>query len=592
MKKLFNLLTRPERRRAGLLLGMILVMALLDMLGVASIMPFMAVLANPQIVQTNTVLSTAFQAAGAFGITTVEHFLFALGMLVFVLLVVSLAFRALTTYMQLRFAGMCEYSIGRRLIEGYLHQPYSWFLNRHSADLGKNILSEVNMVIGQAIVPAMNLVAQAAVTVLLLLLLVLIDPVLALMAGFVLGAAYGLIFKLTSGLLARISKDHVHANQARFVAVSEAFGAVKEVKVGGLEQVCIQRFAAPTQTYIRHLATAGAIGLLPRFALEAIAFGGMLLVILYLMAQSSFASVLPVIALYAFAGYRLMPALQKIYEAITQLRYSTCILDVLHGDLMNLQAACPGHSRQEVLPLKQAITLNDIHYSYPNSPHMTLKGLCLNISAGAIVGLVGATGSGKTTTVDLILGLLEAQQGTLKIDGQIITEYNRRAWQRSIGYVPQQIYLADDTVAANIAFGVEAGDIDAQAVERAAKIAGLHEFVMSELPGQYQALVGERGIRLSGGQRQRIGIARALYHKPQVLILDEATSALDNLTEKAVMESVHNLGRDLTIIMIAHRLSTVKECDTIFLLSKGRLKAHGRFDDLAERDEQFRSMAG
>ena len=581
MKKLFNLLTRPERRRAGLLLGMILVMALLDMLGVASIMPFMAVLANPQMVQTNAVLSTAFQAAGALGITTVQHFLFALGMLVFVLLIVSLAFRALTAYMQLRFAGMCEYSIGRRLIEGYLHQPYSWFLNRHSADLGKNILSEVNMVIGQAIVPAMNLVAQAAVTVLLLLLLVLIDPVLALMAGFVLGAAYGLIFKVTSGLLARIGKDHVHANQARFVAVSEAFGAVKEVKVGGLEQVCIQRFAAPTQTYIRHFATAGAIGLLPRFALEAIAFGGMLLVILYLMAQSSsFASVLPVIALYAFAGYRLMPALQQIYQAITQLRYSTCILDVLHADLMNLQAVCPGHSRQEVLPLRQAITLNDIHYSYPNSPHMTLKGLCLNISAGAIVGLVGATGSGKTTTVDLILGLLEAQRGTLKIDGQIITEHNRRAWQRSIGYVPQQIYLADDTVAANIAFGVEAGDIDAQAVERAAKIAGLHEFVMSELPGQYQALVGERGIRLSGGQRQRIGIARALYHKPQVLILDEATSAL------------HNLGRDLTVIMIAHRLSTVKECDTIFLLSKGRLKAHGRFDDLVERDEQFRSMAG
>ena len=570
---------------------MILIMALLDTLGVASIMPFMAVLANPQLVETNAVLNIAFQAAAAFGITTTQHFLFVLGILVFVLLVASLAFKALTTYAQIRFTRIREYSIGKRLVEGYLHQPYSWFLSRHSADLGKNILSEVGMVIDYAVTPAMNLIVYGAVTAALLLLLVLIDPVLALTVGLVLGATYGLILKATSGLLVRMSKAHVHANQARFVAVNEAFGAAKEVKVGGLEQVCIQRFAASAQTYAKHHATAQLVGLLPRFALEAIAFGGMLLIMLYLMAQSgSFASALPIVALYAFAGYRLMPALQHIYNAITQLRYSTTALNVLHEDLMNLQPAIPSHN-QEVLSLKQTITLNDIHYSYPNSPQEVLKGLCLSIPAGTIVGLVGATGSGKTTTVDLILGLLEAQQGTLTIDGQTITEHNRRAWQRSIGYVPQQIYLADDTVAANIAFGVEDKEIDSQAVERSAKIANLHEFVINELPGQYKALVGERGIRLSGGQRQRIGIARALYHKPQVLILDEATSALDNLTEKAVMKSIHKLGHELTTIMIAHRLSTVKECDTIFLLADGRLKAYGRFDDLVERDEQFRSMA-
>ena len=570
---------------------MILIMALLDTLGVASIMPFMAVLANPQLVETNAVLNIAFQAAAAFGITTTQHFLFVLGILVFVLLVASLAFKALTTYAQIRFTRIREYSIGKRLVEGYLHQPYSWFLGRHSADLGKNILSEVGMVIEYAVAPAMNLIAYGAVTAALLLLLVLIDPVLALTVGLVLGAIYSLILKATSGLLVRMSKDHVQANQARFVAVNESFGAAKEVKVGGLEQVCIQRFTASAQTYAKHQATAQLVGQLPRFALEAVAFGGMLLIMLYLMAQSgSFVSALPIVALYAFAGYRLMPALQQIYNAITQLRYSAPALDVLHEDLMNLQPVFPSHN-QEVLSLKQAITLNDIHYSYPNSPHVVLKGLCLSIPAGTIAGLVGATGSGKTTTVDLILGLLEAQQGTLKIDGQTITEHNRRAWQRSIGYVPQQIYLADDTVAANIAFGVEDKEIDSQAVERAAKIANLHEFVINELPGRYKALVGERGIRLSGGQRQRIGIARALYHKPQVLILDEATSALDNLTEKAVIKSIHNLGHELTTIMIAHRLSTVKECDAIFLLTDGRLKAHGRFDDLVERDEQFRSMA-
>ena len=207
------------------------------------------------------------------------------------------------------------------------------------------------------------------------------------------------------------------------------------------------------------------------------------------------------------------------------------------------------------------------------------------------MGFVGTTGSGKTTTVDVILGLLEPREGVLKIDGQPITTANRRQWQRAIGYVPQHIYLADDSVASNIAFGVNAKDIDQKALERAAKIANLHEFVINDLPQGYATTVGERGVRLSGGQRQRIGIARALYHNPQVLILDEATSALDNLTEQAVMDAVNNLGHDITIILIAHRLSTVRQCDQIYLLDRGELKAQGTFDELSENSTQFKLMA-
>jgi ABC-type multidrug transport system fused ATPase/permease subunit len=587
IQKLLDLLTPPDRKRAHLLLGMILVMALLDMVGVASIMPFMAVLANPELVQTNSFLNAAYTQLG---FADPQQFLFALGMLVFVLLVVSLAFKALTTYAQLRFTLMREYSIGKRLVEGYLHQPYSWFLSRHSADVGKTILSEVSQVIAKAIIPMMNLIAHGAVAIALLALLILIDTQLALVAGLTLTTAYALIFKATRGHLARIGKERVKANQARFTAVSEAFGASKEVKVGGLEQAYINRFSGPAQTFACHQATAQVISQLPRFALEAIAFGGMLLVVLYVMAQSgSFASALPIIALYAFAGYRLMPALQQIYGAVTQLRFAGPALDALHSDLMSLKPAYANPS-QDAIALKQAITLNQIQYRYPNAPQPALKNLSLTIPANSTVGFVGATGSGKTTTVDLILGLIEAQEGTLEIDGQTITEHNQRAWQRAIGYVPQQIYIADDTVAANIAFGLDAKDIDQAAVERAAKIANLHDFVANDLPQQYQTTVGERGVRLSGGQRQRIGIARALYHNPQVLILDEATSALDNLTEQAVMEAVYNLGQEITIILIAHRLSTVKACSTIFLLEKGELKAKGTFDQLTKISELFRAM--
>jgi ABC-type multidrug transport system fused ATPase/permease subunit len=592
LKKLLDLLTPHERKRAGLLLGMILVMALLDMLGVASIMPFIAVLANPELVETNAILKTVYTVSSNFGVDTPEQFLFALGIGVFLLLVGSLAFKALTTYVQLRFTLMREYSIGKRLVEGYLHQPYSWFLNRHSADLGKTILSEVSNVTDGGITPTMNLIAQGTVAIALLMLLIVMDPKLALIVGLTLAAVYSLIFRTTSALLARMGTERVKANQERFVVVSEAFGAAKEVKVGGLEYAYIQRFAGPAQTYARYQASAQVISQLPRFALEAIAFGGMLLVMLYLMAQSGgFASALPIIALYAFAGYRLMPALQQVYGALTQLRFSGPALDALHKDLMSLQPTGP-YQQQPALPLNQVITLNNIVYRYPNAAIPALKGISLTIPARSTVGLVGATGSGKTTTVDLILGLLDAQEGTLAIDGQPITDHNKRAWQRAIGYVPQQIYLADDTVAANIAFGIEPEQIDQAAVERAAKIANLHEFVTNDLPQGYATTVGERGVRLSGGQRQRIGIARALYHKPQVLILDEATSALDNLTEQAVMEAVNNLGHDITIILIAHRLSTVRQCDQIYLLERGEVNASGTYEELIDSSQQFAAMAG
>jgi ABC-type bacteriocin/lantibiotic exporter with double-glycine peptidase domain len=592
INKLFDLLSLPELKRAGWLMGMILVMAFLDVLGVASILPFMAVLANPEIAQTNVLLKVAFEMSSVFGVTTTQEFLFALGILVFVLLVFSLAFKALTSYAQTRFALMREYSIGKRFVEGYLNQPYSWFLNRHSADLGKTILSEASSVVHNCIIPLMTLIAQSTVALALLILLIIVEPVLAISVGVFLGLAYGSIFVFMSGWLKRLGQARFRANQERFTAVSEAFGAAKEVKVGGLEQAYIGRFARPAEIYAREFATAQAIAQMPRFLLEAIAFGGMLLVMLYLMVQSgSFSAALPIIALYAFAGYRLMPALQQIYGAFTQLRFAGPALSALHQDLISLEAADAQHSHITPMPITQAITLNQVSYRYPNAPHSALKGIDLIIPAHSTVGFVGATGSGKTTTVDVILGLLEPQKGYLSVDGQPITAANRRQWQRAIGYVPQHIYLADDSVAANIAFGVSAKDIDQEAVARAAKIANLHEFVVNDLPKGYATTVGERGVRLSGGQRQRIGIARALYHNPQVLILDEATSALDNLTEQAVMEAVNNLGQDITIILIAHRLSTVRQCDQIYLLERGEVKASGTFDELSENNKQFKLMA-
>ncbi|MDC0063076.1 ABC transporter transmembrane domain-containing protein, partial [Candidatus Puniceispirillum sp.] len=378
LKKLLPLLTPSERKRASVVMGMIMVMAFLDMLGVASILPFMAVLATPELVQTNTALNTTFTISHHIGIRTTEQFLFALGVLVFVLLVTSLAFKALTTYAQTRFVLMREYSIGKRLVEGYLHQPYSWFLNRHSADLGKTILSEVSAVVGGGMLPLMTLMAQSMVTLALLTLLIIVDPLLALSVGVVLGLAYTAIFAMMSSWLKRLGQARIEANKERFTAVSEAFGAAKEVKVGRLELAYIQRFAKPAEIYAKGQATASVITQMPRFALEAIAFGGMLLVILYLMAKSgSFATALPIIALYAFAGYRLMPALQQIYGAFTQLRFVGPALDALQQDISSLQAADGQQGQLSPLPLTQAITLNQVSYCYPNASQLALKGIDL-----------------------------------------------------------------------------------------------------------------------------------------------------------------------------------------------------------------------
>ena len=567
---------------------MLLVMAFLDMLGVASIMPFMAVLMNPEIIETNSFLNTLFNFLAIFGVENNQQFLFALGIVVFVLLFVSLFFKALTTYAQMRFTYMREYALCRRLVQRYLHQPYEWFLNRNSADLGKTILSEVDQVISKGLNTMMNLIAHTLVSFSIIVLLIFVDPELALIVGVTLGIAYAVIYKFTKSTLKRTGNERMEANTWRFTALSEAFGAIKEIKVGRLENEYAQRFSDPAKNYGISQLSAQVLVQLPRFALEAIAFGGLLLITLYLMTQKgSLIKAVPIITLYAFAGYRLMPAMQQIYNAISSLRFVGPSLDFIFNEVNNLKIT-KYNDKKQIIRFESNITLNNISYSYPNTSRPALKNIYFSIPARTTIGIVGVTGGGKTTTVDIIMGLLEPQSGTLEVDGKIINKNNRRFWQRSIGYVPQQIYLADDTVAANIAFGIDPKYIDQKDVEYAAKIAKIDEFVTSELPQKYQTKVGERGVRLSGGQRQRIGIARALYHKPKVLILDEATSALDNFTEKAVMDSVHNLSNDsMSIILIAHRLSTLKKCDKIFLLQNGKVIEEGNYETLIKSIDDF-----
>ncbi|MCF8095710.1 MAG: ABC transporter ATP-binding protein/permease [Desulfobacteraceae bacterium] len=596
-RKLYSLLDARERRRGALVLMMLIVVAFVETLGVASIMPFVSVLANPGVVDTNPYLSMVYQFIG---VESRRSFLFFLGFVFFALMVTSLALKALGIWAQLRFTHNRDAAWGTRLVGGYLRQPYEWFLNRHSSDLSTSVLSEVRQVVGNALFPAMQIIANILVCIFLLVLLITVNTFLSLVVFGVLGGGYALITMALRRRLKRIGIERRQANLRRYHVVQEAFGGIKDVKIAGLEESFMRRFKGPAQVLAGRQISAGVISELPSFAMQALLFGGMLLMLLYLMSAygyGSFQDALPLVSLFAYAGYRLMPALQKIYQNMSKIRFAEPAVDALCDDFAMLQtkpaqdAASETRERKSRLHLNQNLELREISYRYPGAERLAINRLSLTIQAFQTVGFVGATGSGKTTTVDLILGLLRPEEGRVVMDGTELTGERVRQWQRSLGYVPQHIFLADDTVAANIAFGLPEKDIDRETVERAARIANLHEFVVNELPQGYQTHVGERGVRLSGGQRQRIGIARALYHDPDVLILDEATSALDNLTEQVVMEAVHNLASRKTIILIAHRLSTVRSCDCIFMLEHGSLVASGRYDELLESSESFRAMA-
>jgi len=597
-KKLSELLDARERRNAILLFVMMLVMGLLEAAGVASVMPFMSIVANPEVVQTNPYLSAVYDYLEFDGR---DSFLAFAGAIVFLLVVGSLLFKGVTHWAMARYAHMRNHSISTRLLRRYIERPYAWYLNRNTGDLGKTILSEVGQVTTGVLMPALQLVANGIVGSCLIILTVIVEPVIAAGAVMLLGGSYIVIYLVLQKYLSQIGRVRVEANRARFSVTQEAMGGIKDVKVAGVEEGYIRAFHKPALRFSRAQASNQIVGELPQFLMQALAFGGIILALLVLMfsREGDLGSVLPPMALFALVAARLIPVLQQTYRAVTRLRFGKPALDNLHADLVLPDSRRKGSGVRidftdnvEPLGLTHQLNLDDIRYTYPGAAAATLDGLTLSIEARTTVGFVGPSGAGKTSVVDLLLGLLEAESGEIRVDGELVSDSNIRRWQRTIGYVPQQIYLTDDSIAANIAFGVAPSHIDHDKVRNAAQLAGIEEFVSKETSDGYLTTVGERGVRLSGGQRQRIGIARALYHDPDVLILDEATSSLDTITEHQVMSAVDSLGTRKTIIIIAHRLSTVRNCDTIFLIESGRLRASGSYTELVEDSALFYKMAG
>lgn len=579
-KRLWQTLTTSQRRHVVLLIGAVVVMALLEIANVSAIAPFLSLASDPSIVKDSAVLAFLYEA---FAFEDANGFLIAVGLGVFFLMLISNAWSALTTWAQLRLVWSLNHQLSLRLLERYLYRPYSYFLSRNTADLSKNLLSEVQQVTHQMIQPVILATGRIVVALGIIAVLIAMNPLLALLVTAVVGGSYSAIYVFTRKRLNTIGRDRVKANQERFTVASEALGGIKDVKVLNVEQEFLKRFTEPSRRFSRHHATGQTIASLPRYAIETVAFGTVILILVYFIAvDRDFGGIVPMLGLYAFAGYRLMPALQQVFHAVTAVRFHSSALRTLLNDLeAELETPAIPHPADVVpMGLSAKLELKQIEFSYPNTPRRAVDDVSLEILANSTVGFVGATGSGKTTLIDIILGLLRPQAGALIVDGRPINDENRSTWQMSIGYVPQYIFLTDSSVAENIAFGVPKDRIDMEAVRKAAKVAQIDDFIMNELPFGYDTVVGERGIRLSGGQRQRIGIARALYRDPDVIVFDEATSALDNATERYVMEAIQSLHGKKTILMVAHRLTTLADCDIIFMLKEGRIVSYGTYDDL------------
>jgi len=399
------------------------------------------------------------------------------------------------------------------------------------------------------------------------------DPLLALIITLSLGVTYLVIFSFFKKKLDSSAKEGFKHRDKAFKMGNETFWSIKELKLYGLEKAFEQQFQETYKKSFKPDADHYTASALPRYFVEMITFGGIVFILLYLLSSTQdFVQAIPLLSLYAFSAYKMLPYLQQIYQATLSIRFSIPSMEALAFDVGLPQGQIlPEVRNEDRMNFKKSIELKNISYSYPSSERKILNDVNLEIPCNSLIGIVGKTGEGKTTLVDILLGLLRPDLGELLVDGAKIDETNFSRWTASVGYVPQQIVLWDDTIARNIAFCAPDAPIDLERVRHAAQLANLNEFVENELPETYSTMVGERGVKLSGGQRQRIGIARALYRDPEILILDEATSALDNETEKAVMEAIDSLGGKKTIIIIAHRLTTLEKCHQIIKVSKSQI---------------------
>ena len=567
--KLWSLVTSAQRREAIVLLVLVLIGTALETLGVGLVIPALALMTQDDFPTRYPVLGSWLSGfdnprreqlvvAGMLALTSVAA--------------VKALILSLLAWRQMRFVYEVEAELSQRLFTGYLRQPYAFHLQRNSAQLLYTVKDEANSVTF-VVMQAVTAVTDILIFLGISLLLLAVEPEGTLIIVVVLGASIWGFHRLTRGHILGWGGAQLSHERLRLQHLQQGFGAAKDVLLLGREDDFLNQHRRHSADSAKLGARQAALQMLPRIWLELLAISGLVMLALIIIRKGDpLETLLPTLGVFTAAAIRLMPLATRVLGAIQSARYRLPVVDTVYEEL-RLLGATPVQERGLRISFDNLLTLDRASFRYPSVEAMALIEVSLSIPQGASIGIVGDSGSGKSTLVDIILGLLTPISGTVRVDGLNI-QAHLRSWQDQIGYVPQAIFLTDDTLRRNVAFGLPNVQIDEAAVWRAIQAAQLEEFVRS-LPLGLDSLVGERGIRLSGGQRQRIGIARALYHNPSVLLMDEATSALDADTERGVMNAVRALQGDKTIIIVAHRLTTIQHCTRLFRLAGGRLVKEG-----------------
>lgn len=589
--KFLELFNRRERLQILALLLLMLVGALLETFVVGIIYPFISILKRPEVIHEHKVLHWIYEVIS---IRSTNRFIIWAAAGLILVYIFKNSYMIFLAYVQSRFIYNKQAVFSRRLFTSYLYKPYTFHLQRNTAELIYKINDSVSKLFGGFLFFSLMFIIEIMTTAFILGILILMKPLPTILTGVVLIMIIIVFYRMFRKKMGELGKTRQLHGEQMIQWVNQGLGGIKEVKILGREDFFIKEYEKNSLLYAGAERNFQVINQLPRSFLETTCIVGMLLVVVLTMGRNGeFQTIIPTLSLFAVAAFRIIPSMGRIFNAATQIRYHSYSLDAVCNDMtlldkaVNLKTSSASHS-EKVISFDKAIELKNVYYQYPNAKKSVLNDISLTIPKQYSVGLIGPSGAGKTTIIDVIVGLLMPTRGEVLIDGKGIKD-NLLNWQRTIGYIPQNIYLSDDTVRRNIAFGLADEKIDEDQVWSVLASAQLEGYVKS-LPAGLDTFIGERGIRLSGGQRQRIGIARALYHNPEVLIMDEGTASLDNETEWEIMQAVKNLSGKKTLIIVAHRLGTVKSCDRLYFIRDGEVIDYGRYEELFDKSQDFKAM--
>ncbi len=582
LQRLWHHISPRRRGQFGLLLLLMLLASFAEILSIGAVLPFLGVLTAPEQIYVLPIVQPVIKALN---LIEPKQLLLPLTVAFGVAALIAGAMRLLLLWASTRLSFATGADISISIYRRTLYQPYAVHCARNSSEVINGISGKANGVIYSIIVPVLTLISSSVMLIAILIALLSVQPVIALAAFGGFGLIYAVIIRLTRKQLMFDSMCAARETTQVIKSLQEGLGGIRDVLIDGSQATYCQIYTNADLPLRRAQGNSLFISASPRYGMEAL---GMLLIaaLAYSLAQQTdgIANAIPILGALALGAQRLLPVLQQAYGSWTQINSGQ---SSLKDTLELLDQALPDYASQpsaQLLPFNQNISLKQLGFRYSSQTPYVFAQLNLTIAKGSRVGFIGTTGSGKSTLLDIVMGLLQPTEGALEIDNQKVTPTNHRAWQAHIAHVPQAIFLADSTIEENIAFGVPKDKIDHERVRLAAHQAQISDSIES-WPEQYQTFVGERGIRLSGGQRQRIGIARALYKQADVIIFDEATSALDNETEQAVMDAIEGLSKDLTLLIIAHRLTTLKNCTQIVELGSGGIKRTGSYQDIVGQIE-------